>query len=103
MPQFAHHVFFTLKDSRPEKVDSLIAACQEHLNEHEGQTYFAVGTRNPEMVREVNDDRFHVSLHLAFADRAAHDRYQVHPRHDAFIAAQKENWAEVRVFDSDLA
>lgn len=103
MPQFAHHVFFTLKDRSQEKIDSLIGSCHKHLNDHKGQAYFAVGTRNTEMKRDVNDDEFDVSLHLVFDSRATHDVYQEHPRHDEFIAEQKDNWAKVRVFDSDLS
>lgn len=102
MPEFAHDVFFTLKDSSSEKIDSLISSCHKHLSDHRGQTYFAVGTRNLEMTRDVNDDRFHVALHLVFDSRATHDVYQKHPRHDEFLAEQQDNWAQVRVFDSDL-
>ena len=55
------------------------------------------------MKREVNDLNFDVSLHLVFASKAAHDKYQDHPRHLKFVEENKENWEKVRVFDSYLS
>jgi hypothetical protein len=49
----------------------------------------------------VNGD-FDVSLHVIFKDRATHDVYQTAPRHLKFIELQKDNWATVQVFDSNL-
>src|SRR5256885_5436819 len=49
---------------------------------------------------EVNDREFDVALHLVFKDKAAHDKYQDHPRHAKFIEENKGNWKKVRVFDS---
>ncbi len=46
---------------------------------------------------------FHVSLHMVFTDRLAHDAYQTAPRHTEFVARNKSNWARVRVFDSTIA
>lgn len=101
MSKIAHHVFFTLKDRSDAKVAELLAACNKYLDDHDGVVDFGVGTREKELDREVNQD-FDVSLHVVFADRATHDAYQVAPRHLQFIEEQKENWAEVRVFDSNL-
>lgn len=103
MSQLAHHVFFTLHDNSDEAKDRLIAACKEYLDNHEGLVYFAVGKRTPDLVRPVNDQQYHVSLHVVFADRAAHDAYQVAARHLTFIEKERANWAEVRVCDSDLS
>ena len=103
MSQLAHHVFFTLHDNSDTAKNQLVEACKKYLDNHDGVVYFAVGTRNPELDREVNDDHFDVSLHVVFQDRATHDTYQVADRHQQFIAEQRENWAQVRVFDSDLA
>ena len=97
----AHIVFFTLHDGSEDAVQRLIDSCQQHLNHHEGTVFFAVGRRNPDLAREVNDQDFHVALHVVFSDRAAHDAYQVSPRHQQFIAENKDTWARVRVFDSD--
>ena len=101
MSRLAHHVFFTLKDRSDGAIQSLLAECKKYLDHHEGLVDFAVGTRDRELAREVNQD-FDVSLHCVFQDRAAHDAYQTAQRHLQFIEANKENWAEVRVFDSNL-
>ncbi len=103
MPRLAHHVFFTLRDASATKVDELIGACQKYLTGHDGVVDFSVGTREPSLDRPVNDAAYHVSLHVVFADRAAHDVYQTAPRHLEFIAEQKSNWDQVRIFDSNLA
>jgi len=53
--------------------------------------------------RPVNDPDFDVSLHIVFVNKAAHDKYQEHPRHLKFIEENKDNWEKVRVFDSYLS
>jgi hypothetical protein len=103
MPRLAHHVFFTLHDDSQTKIDELVGACQKYLNDHDGVVDFAVGVRDPELNRPVNNTEYHVSLHVVFADRASHDVYQTAPRHLEFIAEQKPNWKSVAVFDSYLA
>ena len=100
--RIAHMVYFTLNDSSPEKIDALVGECQKYLDNHPGLDYFAVGTLNRELARPVNDHGYDVSLHTVFKDRAAHDAYQVDPRHVEFIANNKPNWKTVRVFDSNL-
>ncbi|MCA9246212.1 MAG: Dabb family protein [Planctomycetales bacterium] len=100
--RLAHTVFFTLNDACDEACERLVAACKKHLTDHPGTLFFAAGRRAAEYVRPVNDQTFDVSLHLVFEDRAAHDAYQVAPRHDEFIAENKENWKQVRVFDALL-
>lgn len=102
MARLAHHVFFTLEDSSAEKVSGLLDACQQYLTGHDGVVDFSVGVRDPELARPVNNTEYHVSLHVIFADRAAHDAYQTAPRHLQFIAQEKANWKSVAVFDSYL-
>jgi len=96
----AHHVFFTLKDSSPAKIEELVAACKKYLNVQPGIEYFCAGTLCEELAREVNDRDWHVSLSLVFDSKASHDSYQTDPTHNIFIAEQKANWAKVRVFDA---
>ena len=102
MPRLAHHVFFTLSDPTPARIDDLVAACKKYLDDHEGVVDFSVGVRVQDLARPVNDTEYHVSLHVIFADRAAHDRYQTAPRHIDFINEQKPHWKGVRVCDSVL-
>lgn len=96
----AHDVYFTLRDASPEAKQKLVDACRLYLTGHEGTVFFAAGARAEEMTREVNDRGFDVGLHVYFRDKAAHDAYQDHPRHQQFIAAMSANWKTVRVFDS---
>lgn len=100
--QLAHMVFFTLKDSNETNRDKLVAACKKYLDDHPGTVYFSVGTLNPDLKRDVNDQNYDVALHLVFKDMKAHDTYQDHPRHKQFIEENKALWAKVRVFDSDV-
>lgn len=98
--QLAHIVYFTLEERSEEQVDSLLAACRHYLTGHEGTTYFSVGTLVPDLERPVNQRDFDVALHVIFADRESHDRYQVSERHVQFIEENKSNWSQVRVFDA---
>jgi len=99
-PKFAHNVFFKLKDSSPAACQALVDGCHEYLAGHDGIEFFTAGVL-AETNRDVNDRDFGVSLHIFFKDRAAHDAYQVAPRHGEFIEALKDNWEQVRVFDSE--
>jgi hypothetical protein len=96
-----HNVYFTLHDPSPAGKEKLVAACKKYLTDHPGTMFFAVGTRAEEYQRPVNDQAYHVSLHMAFDTRTNHDHYQVAPRHNQFIEENKADWKQVRVFDSD--
>ncbi|MGK0300189.1 MAG: hypothetical protein ACI89X_001057 [Planctomycetota bacterium] len=100
--KLSHDVYFALKDSSPEASQKLVAACYSKLAGIDGVVFLAAGTRDAELTRDVNDLNYHVSLHVFFRDRAAHDIYQDAPAHLQFIEANKDNWTGVRVFDSNL-
>jgi len=96
----AHNVFFTLIDASPAKAQALVDACKKYLTIQPGIVYFACGKRDRGLDRDVNDCGFDVGLHVIFADRAAHDVYQDDASHVRFIADNKANWKQVRVFDT---
>jgi stress responsive alpha/beta barrel protein len=96
----AHNVFFSLHDASDAGKAKLVAACKKYLADHAGTVFFACGVRAVDFQRPVNDLDFDVGLHLVFRSRADHDAYQAAPRHDQFIAENKDNWKKVRVFDS---
>ncbi len=100
--KIAHMVYFELIDASEQKVENLVAECQKYLNHHPGLEFFGVGRLVPDLSREVNVMDFHVSLHTVFANRKAHDDYQVSERHIEFIEKNKATWKSVRVFDSNL-
>jgi hypothetical protein len=101
--QLAHIVCFDLNDDSAEARQALCAAATKYLSGHDGTVYFSVGIVGDEFIRPVNDHDYSVSLHVVFENKAAHDVYQVHERHLAFIEENKPNWKRVRVFDSYLA
>lgn len=96
----AHDVYFELIDASPAARQQLIESCEQRLGGIEGVSFLAVGSRDEELARPVNDLSFHVALHVYFVDRAAHDAYQDDPIHLAFIEENKDNWKSVRVFDA---
>jgi len=99
-PMLAHMVYFSLKDNSAEAKEKLVDACKKYLTKHEGEVYFSAGTLAKELKRDKNDLDFDVGLHIVFQNMAAHDKYQVADRHEAFIKENKSNWKKVRVFDS---
>ncbi len=104
MPRaLVHAVYFTLHDPTAQNIERLVAACHEHLAGHAGERCFAAGPLCAKLDRPVNVRDFHVALLVVFADKAAHDAYQISPRHQRFLAEQKASWAAVRVFDSYAA
>lgn len=98
--QLAHVIFFDLNDDSAEARQSLVASAQKNLSGHDGTVHFSVGIAGDEFTRPVNDQDYSVSLHFVFENKAAHDVYQTHERHLAFIEENKSNWKRVRVFDS---
>ena len=98
--KLAHNVFFTLRDYSPAKVQALLDACRKYLTVQPGIVFFVCGKLEPELAREVNDRGFDVGLHIVFTDRASHDIYQDDAQHQRFIAENKANWKQVRVFDT---
>jgi hypothetical protein len=102
-PYIGHMVYFKLKDSSPAARQKLVDACDKYLSSHDGTVFYSAGPIAADFKREVNVTDWDVALHLVFADKAAHDRYQDHPEHLKFIAENKDTWAAVRVFDSQLA
>jgi hypothetical protein len=98
----AHNVYFSLNDGSDAAQEKLIAACKKYLSGHPGTVFFAAGRLAKEFDRPVNDRDFHVSLHLVFANKEAHDQYQKHERHLKFIEENTANWKKVRVFDSSV-
>jgi hypothetical protein len=102
-PMIGHMVYFKLKDATAENRQKLVDACNKYLSDHDGVLFFSAGVLADSLKRDVNDRDWDVALHLVFADKAAHDKYQDHPQHLKFIEENKANWDKVRVFDSELA
>ena len=82
-----HNVYFTLKEPTKANIDHLLAECKKYLTDHPSVTYFGCGTL-ADLDRPVNDRLFDVGLHVIFADRTAHDKYQVNERHVVYLRQQ---------------
>ena len=103
-PRLAHMVFFTLKDRSARAREALVASCRKHLPGQAGAVHFSVGTIAEDVVEpSVSVRDFDVALHLVFTDKDAEAKYLKDPRHQAFVAENKDSWSKVRVFDSYLA
>ena len=100
-PMVAHNVYFTLKDKSEASRRALVADCHRFLAPIEGMVFYAAGEL-ADLKRPVNDREFDVALHCVFVNRAALDKYAVHPEHMAFVEKNKHLWTKVRVFDSDV-
>ena len=96
---FGHMVFFQLKDDSADARKKMMDGCSEYLSNHPGQVYFSAG-EIADTDREVNCRDFEIALHLVFDSRESHDAYQTAERHLTFIDQHKENWKQVKVFDS---
>lgn len=98
----AHNVYFTLTDNSDAAKQALVTACKTNLAKHPGVVFFACGTLQPELERPVNDRGFDVALHVVFDSIASHNLYQDAPLHLQFVAENRANWKQVRVFDSQV-
>jgi len=100
-PPLAHAVYFTLNDRSSKSREEFVSICEKYLSGHKGATSFAAGTI-AEDVKEpgVSDREFDVALHVVFEDKSMLAEYLKNPRHDAFVAENKDKFAKVRVFDS---
>ncbi len=95
-----HNVFFWLKEGLP---CADIAAFREGLETLGGIPSVEavyVGAPAPVAVRPVIDNTFTFGLTVLFADIAAHDAYQEHPLHRAFLDRFASCWDKVLVYDA---
>lgn len=96
---FSHIVIFWTRPDVPDAVETLLAGCETYLRPIEGVLHYHAGRMEPSP-RDVVDQSYQVGLNLVFADRAAHDAYQVHPMHVEFVEKVfKPTCRDVRIFD----
>lgn len=96
---FVHTVFFWLAhpESQSDR-DALHVGLQSLKGVKDISTAYVgkpADTRRP-----VIDHTYDFSLTLVFADRAAHDAYQVHPVHLEFVAECAHLWNRVQIYDA---
>lgn len=96
----AHHVLFWLKaDTTIEQKDAFRKGLQTLENIEVVKT-FHIGTPAP-IERAVVDTTYTYSLILFFEDLAAHDVYQVHDIHKAFLEEFRILFDKVVIYDAE--
>lgn len=97
---FVHHVFFWMKEGLTEAEKQLFEKTVQGLLTIEqvklGDVGIPAATDRP-----VIDRSYQYSLLLVFANKEAHDAYQPHPMHKAFVDTCSHLWTKVLIYDSD--
>ncbi|WP_443939017.1 Dabb family protein [Pedobacter sp. MW01-1-1] len=95
----SHHVLFWLKADTTEEQKAAFRMSLETLENIEVVKNFHIGTPAP-IERAVVDTTYTFSLILFFEDLAAHDVYQVHPLHKAFLDEFRAFFEKVIIYDA---
>lgn len=95
-----HSVFFYLKPELSAEARAAFAEGVATLGQIKALSAFYVGRPAATEKRPVIDDSYDYAITCVLADVAAHDAYQVDPIHQAFIAAHKDKWAGVKIYDA---
>jgi hypothetical protein len=73
----------------------------ESLKEIEHADSVFIGRPSAVAERPVCDSSYDFCLTVILKDVTAHDAYQAHDKHQNFVAAHKEKWQKVKVYDAD--
>ena len=96
----AHHVLFWLTADTTDTQKGAFLAGLKSLAQIEVVKHFHVGT--PAAIsRAVVDDTYTFSLLIFLEDLAAHDTYQTHDIHQAFLGSFKAHFEKVVIYDAD--
>lgn len=97
---YGHGVYFTLKDGVSDAArDAQVKDAKVLLGQVDSVKWVDSGLRDPAADRDVNNQTFHIGLHVYFEDKAGLDAYIDHPKHVEYVEKYKENWETVEVFD----
>lgn len=97
--KFVHHVFFWLKEPDNAQHHERFQKALQELATIDSIQFYQLG-KPAETRREVIDSSYQYSLLTIFADKAAHDQYQVHTVHDDFRIVAGDLCSKVVVYDS---
>jgi hypothetical protein len=96
---FVHAVYFWLRDDLSAEDRATFAELVQSLTTIEDVHQGHIG-RPADTDRPVIDRSYSWAEILIFKDRAAHDRYQVHPLHQKFVERCATFWTRVLIYDS---
>lgn len=97
----SHSVYFWLKPDLTDAQRAEFVAALEALREVPSVGTFILGTPAAVADRPVVDKTYDYGLTCIFENMEAHDAYQVHPLHLAFVALGKPLWSQVKIYDTD--
>ena len=95
---FVHSVYFWLRHPESQADHDALRAGLNSLGAIPTISTAYVGTP-AETRRPVIDSTYDFGLTLVFADKAAHDVYQEHPVHLAFVDKCAHLWQRVQIYD----
>jgi len=99
-PMLVHHVFFWLRNPASAADKAKLIEGLNTLRKIEALRLAKIGEPAATEKREVIDHSYSVSWLNFFDDVKAHDVYQVHPIHQAFIKNYSHLWSKVLVYDA---
>lgn len=96
-----HNVFFWLNKSLDGAQITEFRMSLESLKTIEHAEAVYVGSPADTAERPVIDTSYDFCLTVILKDIAAHDAYQAHETHQAFLAAHKQHMKKIKVYDAD--
>jgi hypothetical protein len=94
-----HSVFFWLRDDLTDEQRAAFSFGVDTLATIDSAAAVYIGTPADTKKRPVVDDSYDIGLTVVAEDVAAHDAYQVHPIHTAFVDEFKTYWDRVTIYD----
>jgi hypothetical protein len=95
-----HSVYFWLRPELSDAQRTEFRRGLESLRAIEVAEQVHIGSPAPTAKRPVIDDTYSFALVVVCKDVAAHDGYQVDPRHKAFVDKFKSYWSRVQIYDA---
>lgn len=96
-----HSVFFWLREDLTDEERAAFRKGVDTLKDIDSAEAVYVGTPAGTAERPVVDNTYDVGLTVVAKDVAAHDVYQEHPIHQAFVNEFKSYWTKVTIYDID--
>lgn len=96
-----HTVYFWLKHDLTESQRAEFLQALKVLKDVPAVSQCFIGTPAAVADRPVVDKSYDYSITCLFENVEAHNAYQVHPLHTAFVAVGKPLWTRVQIYDAD--
>ncbi len=96
-----HSVYFWLKPELTDAQRAEFIAALKALEAVPTVKAFYLGKPAGVADRPVVDKSFDYGITCVFENLEAHNAYQVHPLHVAFVATGKPMWTRVQIYDAE--